>query len=1125
MRHHLNHTLAAASLCLATLLSSLLSISPTTAAHAQTALYPQHFPLSEVTLLPSPFRTAMLRNIEQLLAYDTDRLLTPYVRQAGLSSTTNPDSPYYQWETLHPAFENWAWNPSFALDGHLGGHYLSALALAYAACCGNDDDTSITTSSITTTPETITTTATTSNTTITLPQARAQLLDRLNHMVSVLADCQAAYDDNTEGLKGMICGLPDNTIWTSLHAGDPSQYAARSAWVPLYVVHKTMAALRDAYVYASNDTALTLLKGMGDWLISLADSISDDTMQNTILATEHGGINEILADLYALTQDERFLRNATRFSHQQMITGMTNLSTTFLDYMHANTQVPKYLGFERIAQVDDSASSTSSSSTSYNPASYHSAALNFWTDVTANRTVAIGGNSVDEHFLAHDDGDPYITNLNGPETCNTYNMLKLSEALFDVSHDASLADYYERAILNHVLSTQDPLTGGYVYFTPLRPQSYRIYSVVNEAQWCCVGSGMENHSRYAHFAYTRSAPHSDDSSSPLTDTLPDTLWVNLYIASMLNNESMKLTQRTSFPYGTTSTIRVENSRTFTLALRHPSWTTGEFSVCVNGKNISPLEVEEGKASYVYVTRQWEEGDSVVVNFPMSLALEPCPNNNDYVALRYGPTVLAAATTSTDPNDDNYEELTAQYAGIGRMDHAPGSMESMLSLATAPMLIGDRDTILNRVKEQDLDELTFTVDASREGGSWGTLTLAPFYTVQNTRYCLYWLQQSEEDFANSDIAQQEAEALALEERTLDMVATGEQQSEAGHNCMASSDSSTGTYNGEYYRDATASGYFQYDLSLSGATLDDNISVMFRYCTADAGRVGQIYIDGVLFETVTVINSATAVGTFYDAEYLIPESFLLDAEGNLKASLTIRMQGSSTDYAPGVYCIRLLTGYEGRAAYTFLATDWTTGDAGRIPASSFSYDEEANTLSPSATGANNICLNLTADAMEKYYITNDETYLLVCGQDLSLADKASYLWWLNGGNEGTEVAPSYAIETSDGRELIVWNIRESGIDYYTKNATNELSGNTIFGLTSASASGACTIYDVSFYTHDEVAELYPDLGFVPSGVNAPSTGETMGAPAHGKVYDLRGVRIGEGNATRGIYIIDGKKVARP
>ncbi len=1023
------------------------------ATKAQTELYPQHFPLEEVTLLDSPYKIAMDRNIDQLLQYDVDRLLTPFVRQAGLSETNDTSSPYYQWETLHPNFENWAWNPSFALDGHVGGHYLSALALAYAAC---HDET-----------------------------VRQTLLERLNYMIEVLKDCQDAFADNTEGLKGYIGGLPDNSIWTVLYSGSNSQYSTRSAWVPFYVVHKTLAGLRDAYIYAGNATALTLLKGMGDWAIEVVAKISASNMDSQILGTEHGGVNEVLADLYALTGEEKYLEAAKKYSHQEMVNGMQTLNTSFLDYKHANTQVPKYVGFERISQVDANATN------------YHTAALNFWTDVTQNRTVAIGGNSVDEHFLAHNDGTGYLNNSNGPETCNTNNMLKLSEDLFDVSHEAQIADFYEKATLNHILSTQDPETGGYVYFTPLRPQCYRIYSVVNEAMWCCVGTGMENHSKYGHFVYT----HNESN---------DTLWINLFTASELDNDVFALTQKTGFPYDEASVITVRKGGTYTIAVRHPAWTTADYKVTVSGEDVTG-DVVTGAASYVYINKVWSEGDVIEVSFPMELTLDACPNYSQYVALRYGPTVLAART----PTD---EGLDAQYAGTGRMDHAPGSMETVMNLATAPMLIGERETIIEkRITPNEGEALSYTVDASHEGSSWTTMTLEPFFSLQNERYIVYWNQQTEEEYANSDMAKEEEEEMKLEERTLDKVATGEQQSEAGHNCMTGGTSSTGVYNGEYYRDASANGYFEYDLSLEGATEDDVISVMFRYAVADAGRVGYIYIDGELLQTVTVSSSAGNGASFYNAEYLVPESMLRDADGKLKEKITVRMAAGSSGYAPGVYYIRLLRDYQGRTAYTFLCTDWTTGDVARVAANNFTYDEELNTITVTQTGQNNIALNLTDEGFTKYYVKGEQTLLVVSGADLSLASNDSFLWWLNGTNKWSSVAPTYALDTEEGTgQIIVWDITQSGINDTMKDTVNELNGDTIFGLTSTMGTGICTLSDVSFYTPDEAADKYPELAFLGTGLQ----GVHYSPNAEGKVYDLRGIQVSQ--PMHGIYVTEGHKI---
>lgn len=178
----------------------------------------------------------------------------------------------------------------------------------------------------------------------------------------------------------------------------------------------------------------------------------------SVLNAEHGGMAEVLADAYTLFGDSRYLEAAKKYSHQTMVSGMQTLNTTFLDNLHANTQVPKYIGFERIAE-DDAAATR-----------YATAARNFWSDVANNRTTCIGGNSVEEHFLSKTNSNRYIDKADGPESCNSNNMLKLSEMLADQTHDARYADFYEYTMLNHILSTQDPTTGGYVYFTTLRPQ-------------------------------------------------------------------------------------------------------------------------------------------------------------------------------------------------------------------------------------------------------------------------------------------------------------------------------------------------------------------------------------------------------------------------------------------------------------------------------------------------------------------------------------------------------------------------------------------------------------------------------------------------------------------------------
>ena len=432
------------------LLLAMLAVSIGSA--AQSLLYPKHFDLQQVTLLDGPMKTAMDKNIQVLMEYDVDRLLTPYVRQAGLAQTTDQASPYYQWTTRHPNFTNWG-DASFDLSGHVGGHYLSALALAYAAC--HDAD------------------------------LQARLKERMDYMLQVMKDCQDQFDENTEGLYGFIGGQPINSDWTALYKGNIQPYKSHGGWVPFYVEHKILAGLRDAYVYGQSEVARELFRKLADWSVNVVAKLSDANMQS-VLDTEHGGMNESMLDAYQLFGDQKYLDAAKKYTHRTMLQGMQTLSTTFLDGKHANTQVPKYIGMERIGEADATATN------------YLKAAENFWQDVATNRTVCIGGNSVNEHFLARANANRYIDQLDGPESCNSNNMLKLSEMMFDRTGDARYADFYEQTMWNHILSTQDPETGGYVYFTTLRPQGYRIYSQVNQGMWCCVGTGMEVRPLHLH---------------------------------------------------------------------------------------------------------------------------------------------------------------------------------------------------------------------------------------------------------------------------------------------------------------------------------------------------------------------------------------------------------------------------------------------------------------------------------------------------------------------------------------------------------------------------------------------------------------------------------------------------
>ncbi len=848
-----------------------LLVTTTISTNAQTALYPKHFKLEQVTLLDGPMKTAMDLNIKMLLEYDHYRLLTPYVRQSGLGATTDEKSRYYQWESKHPSFRNWG-DASFNLDGHVGGHYLSALALAYAACHDKG--------------------------------SQGLLKERLDFMIAVMKDCQDEYNKNTEGLYGFIGGQPINDVWKSLYKGDIQPFRRNGGWVPFYCEHKILAGLRDAYLYAGNKTALQLFRKMADWSVNVVSKLSDKDMES-LLGIEHGGMNESLLDAYQLFKDKKYLAAAKKYTHKAMLDGMQTLNTTFLNGRHANTQVPKYIGMERIAECDAAANN------------YLTAAVNFWTDVTNNRTVCIGGNSVNEHFLASENANRYIDQLDGPESCNTNNMLKLSEMLSDKTGDARYADFYEDAMWNHILTTQDPTTGGYVYFTTLRPQGYRIYSQVNQGMWCCVGTGMENHSKYGHFIYTHDGKK--------------TLYVNLFTPSELTDATFGVRQETLFPAidptasniptpdTSTSTLTITRGGTYTIAIRHPFWAGEQYGITVNGKTVN-TSVKKGTASYVSIRRSWKKGDKIKVYLPMELRYEECPGYTDYIAFKFGPILLGAqATAATEAEATKtglpYEQLQNEYAGSGRMDHAPGSRASSKSLIDAPLLIGSRGNVLDRIARKVDKDLRFTIDVSRGKAAnypWKSLTLRPFYQIHHARYMCYWYQQTQENFEKSDMAMTEAANAALAARTIDFVAPGEQQSEAGHEYDYSSDTSTGVYRTGRYRDAKANGHIQYTL-FNPNEVADNLSVMLRFILSDHGRTCTLTIDGVPVADITIPRTAKGSdgNGFINMEFPIPAALITDASGQVKKRFVVRLTASPTTMCPGLYFMRLTKSQENQA----------------------------------------------------------------------------------------------------------------------------------------------------------------------------------------------------------------------
>ena len=728
----------------------LLSVG---SAMAQDRLYADEFPLGDVKLLDGPLKKARDLNIKTLLLYDCDRLLAPYLKEAGL---TPKGKSYSNWD---------------GLDGHVGGHYLTAMAINAAT-----GDT--------------------------------ECQKRMEYFISELKACAEANARNhPEWGKGYVGGVPgSDRLWSTFKKGDFGAYYG--AWVPFYNIHKMYAGLRDAWVYCGNEEAKQLFLGFCDWAIDLTAGLSDDQMER-ILHTEHGGMNEVLADAYAITNDKKYLDVAKRFSHRRLLLPLSQRQDC-LDNMHANTQVPKVVGFERISELSGDEL-------------YHDASAYFWDIVTGERTLAFGGNSRREHFPSKEACKDFVEDIDGPETCNTNNMLKLSEELHRRNPEARYADFYELATFNHILSSQHPQHGGYVYFTSARPRHYRNYSAPNEAMWCCVGTGMENHGKYGQFVYTHQG---------------DALFVNLFVASELNwkEKGVVLRQETQFPYSETSKLTIaEGKGKFTLMVRYPGWVKpGQFEVKVNG---APVSIVTGPSSYVAIDRQWKKGDVVEMTFPMHNSVKYIPNLPQYIALMHGPVMLAMKTGTED-----LAMLIADDSRFGQL-----AVGKKLPIDQAPILINNQIAdIANQLSPIAGKPLHFTLATKMVNEIRNELI--PFFELHDSRYMMYWLALSEDNYKGylDNLAKQEQERQALEERTVDKVQPGEQQPESDH-FMETDDSSVGNSNDVFYRDASDGHYFSYLMQTGGET---NLSLRLKYWGVGEWKSHEfdIFVDDVLVKEV-------------------------------------------------------------------------------------------------------------------------------------------------------------------------------------------------------------------------------------------------------------------------------------
>ncbi len=725
--------------------------------------------------------------------------------------------------------------PKSEVRGHSVGHYLSACALMYAS---TSDET---------------------------------LKTKADRVVAGMAECQAKIGN------GYLSAFPEEFI--------DRVEACKPVWAPWYTIHKIYAGLVDVHVLCDNKQALEVVTKACDWVKARSDKLSDEQMEK-MLGNEHGGMNEVLAEVYALTGQEKYLKLAQRFNHHAVLDPLARRQDR-LTGLHANTQFPKVLGAGRQYELTGQEN-------------LRTVATFFWDVVTKERSYVTGGNSDGEAFSPKERLSKYL----GPtttESCNTYNMLKITRRIFGWDPKAEYADYYERALYNHILASQNPETGMVLYYLPLKTGVAKTFCTPTDSFWCCVGTGIENHAKYGDSIYF----HDGDKA----------LFVNLFIPSELawSERGLRLRQQTRYPDEdrTRLSFACEKPIEMALRIRHPYWAVSGFEVAVNGQ---AQAISSRPGSYVSLQRTWQSGDTVEVRMPMTLRTEGFRDDPRKLAIFYGPLVLCAEIESGSPvpaivaGEGSVVSHIRPVAGKplravrGSPDPAPRATEGLQEpQETSGQVVGGvgrpAPSAGPAPSAQPLTFVTspkvFRVTGSQAGRE---LTLIPLLRQHKKPYIVYWDVLSEAQWTAklAEIQAEEARRKALDAQTVDRVMIGEDPSERTH-AMVGERTGAGEYGARHWRHAVDGGWFSYEMKV----LDGRpMKLLCCYWGSDAGpREFDVLVDGQKIATQKLNNNRP--DQFYDEIYPIPAEL---SRG--KAKITVRFQGHPGNMAGGVFDCRVL-----------------------------------------------------------------------------------------------------------------------------------------------------------------------------------------------------------------------------
>jgi DUF1680 family protein len=681
------------------------------------------------------------------------------------------------------------------------------------------------------------------------------LKEKLEYAVDELEYIQS-FDEH-----GYVSGFP-RACFDQVFTGEfeVDNFSLGGGWVPWYSIHKIYAGLIDTYQLTGNKKALEVVIKLANWAKKGTDQLSDEQFQR-MLTCEHGGMNEAMADLYTITHNKDYMDLAIRFCHKAVLDPLSQ-EIDELQGKHANTQIPKVIGAAKLYDITGDEA-------------FKRIAVYFWTQVTNHRSYVIGGNSINEHFGPENTEELGIQTT---ETCNTYNMLKLTEHLYHWSQRSEYIDYYEKALYNHILASQDPDSGMKTYFVSTQPGHFKVYCTPDESFWCCTGTGMENPARYTRNIYYRDQ---------------DEVYINLFIASEmhLEDKNVKLRQETTFPESDKTKLIFENAtdESLTIHIRVPNWVSGPVIATVNEQENYTCS-ENG---YITIKGQWNVGDRIDIQLPMDLHLSKTKNDPKKAAILYGPIVLAGALGTKDfPETD----ILADHL---KLNNHP--------LIEVPDLITGEKDLSKWIKPIEGEHLAFKTAAVGQPGN-RSVTLIPFYKLHHQRYTLYWNIMDEIAY-QTFVDKEKEDADRLRAITVDVVNPNEQQPEVDHS-IKKKNSRSGFLNlfNRGWRDSINEGFFSYEMAVLP---DKPVYLLVTYSGNDASlhedgkahpREFDILINGS--EIAHQKLHANNPGKLFDICYDIPLTLT-----NGKEKVEVKFASEEGKVAGGVYGVRIINDKKG------------------------------------------------------------------------------------------------------------------------------------------------------------------------------------------------------------------------